>query len=156
MCRYAEAADKGVARAVKAGCKAPLLFFSCKDPKRFPEAGLVSVLGAMKALYVPLETREQVKERAKKVDKLGVFGNAEHVERKLTLARALEAGRIVSRDIGGSDPERMAAPRVEEYVRRAFDGTGVKIEVLQGQSNFEREYPCFAAVNRAASVISRL
>ncbi len=69
--------------------------------------------------------------------------------------RALEAGRIVSRDIGGSDPERMAAPRVEEYVRKAFDGTGVKVEVLQGQSNFEREYPCFAAVNRAASLIPR-
>ena len=37
-------------------------------------------------------------------------------------AQAMETGRIVARDIGGSDPERMAAPRVEEYVREAFKG----------------------------------
>ena len=30
---------------------------------------------------------------------------------KLDLIRALESGRIVSRDLGGSDPERMAPPR---------------------------------------------
>ena len=28
--------------------------------------------------------------------------------------------RYVCRDIGGSDPERMAAPRVEEYLRELF------------------------------------
>ncbi len=44
---------------------------------------------------------------------------------------------------------------MEEYVRETFKNTNVKIEVIQGQSNFEREYPCLAAVNRAASVIPR-
>ena len=44
--------------------------------------------------------------------------------------------------IGGSDPERMAAPKVEEYVREIFDGTNVKIEVIKGQTMFEKEYPC--------------
>lgn len=29
------------------------------------------------------------------------------------------------------------------------------VEVIQGQSTFEKEYPCLAAVNRAASVIPR-
>ena len=43
--------------------------------------------------------------------KLGVFGDAKQVGDKIDFARALEAGRIVSRDIGGSDPERTAAPR---------------------------------------------
>ena len=38
----------------------------------------------------------------------------------LSLAQTFETGRAVSRDIGGSDPERMAAPRVEEYVRELF------------------------------------
>ena len=33
------------------------------------------------------------------------------------------------RDIGGSDPERMAPPRVEEYVREVFKGTNISIEV---------------------------
>ena len=42
-------------------------------------------------------------------------------------ALAIEKGRVVARDIGGSDPERMAAPRVEEYVLEAFKGTKVKV-----------------------------
>ena len=60
---------------------------------------------------VPLEMREQVPERAVKANKLTVFGDESKIGSKIQLAGALEAGRIVSRDIGGSDPERMAAAR---------------------------------------------
>ena len=134
------------------GSKAPLLFFNVA---RYPEAGLVSVLGALKALYVPLEVREQVPDRAEKVKYLGILGDESKIGSKTDLARALEAGRIVSRDIGGSDPERMAAPRVEEYVRKTFEGTGIQIEVVKGQTTFEKEYPCLAAVNRCASTVPR-
>lgn len=35
--------------------------------------------------------------------------------------------RIVSRDIGGSDPERMAAPKVEEYLQEVFTGSGLEV-----------------------------
>lgn len=50
----------------------------------------------------------------------------------------------------------MAAPRVEEYVRSIFkDVPEVKLEVVQGQSTFEKEYPCLAAVNRAAASVPR-
>merc|ERR1712038_1304686 len=49
------------------------------------------------------------------------------------------------------DPERMAAPRVAEYVKEMFKGTAVKVDVMEGQSNFEKNYPCLAAVNRAAN-----
>lgn len=35
--------------------------------------------------------------------------------------------RIVYRDIGGSDPERMAAPAVAEYVQNVFKDTCVKV-----------------------------
>jgi len=31
--------------------------------------------------------------------------------------------RYVCLDIGGSDPERMAAPRVEEYIQELFGGS---------------------------------
>ena len=63
----------------------------------------------------------------------------------------------------------MAAPRVEEYVTQCFAGTKVptsyffklilllfskvSVEVQKGQEFFEREYPCLAAVNRAASTV---
>jgi len=73
----------------------------------------------------------------------------------MDLAKALEAGKVVSRDIGGSDPERMAAPRVEEYIRDEFKGSDVSIEVIKGQTMFEQEYPCLAAVNRCASGVDR-
>lgn len=96
---YHNAADKGLARAISAGCKAPLLVFAPGQGQtcRFPQAAVVSVLGAMKAAFVPLEVREDVPARAKKVDKLGVYGDEKNHGEKMALARALEAGRVVSR-----------------------------------------------------------
>ena len=38
--------------------------------------------------------------------------------------------RYVCQDIGGSDPERMAAPRVEEYIQELFSGsTSVSVSI---------------------------
>lgn len=37
--------------------------------------------------------------------------------------------RFVYRDIGGSDPERMAAPRVAEYVQAVFKDSPVTVSV---------------------------
>ncbi len=37
--------------------------------------------------------------------------------------------RFVYRDIGGSDPERMAAPRVAEYMQAAFKDTPVTVSL---------------------------
>jgi len=145
---FAEAAEKGVKRAIEAGCEAPMLYV--QNTERFPEAETVAMLGALKALYVPLEVREQVPSKATKVKSIGFFDSGKSAE-KLKLAQALEMGRIVSRDIGGSDPERMAAPRIEDYVRKTFENSSVKVEVIEGQETFLKEYPCLAAVNRCAS-----
>lgn len=50
-------------------------------------------------------------------------------ERLVKYARAIELGRIVGRDIGGADPERMAPPRVAEYVQNLFQtSSNVKVE----------------------------
>lgn len=41
--------------------------------------------------------------------------------------------RYVCLDIGGSDPERMAAPRVEEYIQELFGGsTAVSVSISYG------------------------
>merc|ERR1712042_53415 len=150
--RFAEAAATGVKKAVAAGAKHPLLAVKGSLPNMAAEdAQLSALLGALAAVYVPLEMREGVKERATKVSGLGWAGEKKVLEE----ARAIEAGRVVARDIGGSDPERMAAPRVEEYVQEAFKGTKVKVEVMKGQAFFEKEYPCLAAVNRCASQVPR-
>merc|ERR1712013_231538 len=139
-------------KAVAAGAKHPLLAVKgCLPGKTDEDAQLSALLGALAAVYVPLEMREGVKERAVKIAGLGWAGDRKVMEE----ARAIEAGRVVARDIGGSDPERMAAPRVEEYVQEAFKGTKVKVEVMKGQAFFEKEYPCLAAVNRCASQVPR-
>jgi len=72
-------------------------------------------------------------------------------EKLVNYARAIELGRVVGRDIGGSDPERMAPPRVAEYVQDLFQQTSDKVNVVKDLKQIEKDFPLFAAVNRAAS-----
>ncbi|CAH8849980.1 unnamed protein product [Trichobilharzia szidati] len=152
-----DAAVDGMKKLLKIGCKSPLLccgsFVSA--PKEFQWTDrscllLNAVLGAYHALYTPLEVREMVPEKFPKAVRLGVM---EADERLLNTAMAIEEGRIVARDIGGSDPERMAAPKVVEYLENALSGlTGIKMTVEKIDA---KKYPLMAAVNRAASVVPR-
>lgn len=57
--------------------------------------------------------------------------------------------------LGGADPERMAPLRVEEYLAELFCGSNVTMQVISDQDTLLQEYPLFACVNRAASVIPR-
>lgn len=147
--RFADAAVAGVKKALKVGVKKPLLVRAPENT--FPDADLVTLCGALHALYVPIEVREALPEKASKVTHLGFFGAAKTVE----LALALESGRYVARDIGGSDPERMAPPRVEDYVRKVFEGTNVAVDVVSDDKRLVKEYPLFSAVNRCAKGVPR-
>ncbi|KAJ8286176.1 hypothetical protein GJAV_G00035390 [Gymnothorax javanicus] len=168
--RFSDAAGKGIQRAMKAGMKRPLLV--CPPHSAYQNGPLVALLGALQVLYMPLEVREaeakltakQLSEMQKagltpsqhKVEVLGVWAMESDVGQKLVhLAKALEAGRLVCRDIGGSDPERMAAPRVAEYMEAVFKNSPVKVSVLSDRSTFEQEYPCLAAVDRCANTVPR-
>lgn len=150
--RFQDAAEKGIKRAVAAGCKAPVLV--CPNHEKFKLAARVTLLGALHALYTPIEVREARVEKARKVNTLGVLLDGA-VDKELSIARALESGRTVYRDIGGSDPERMAAPRVAEYVESIFKDTCVKVTVISDIAVLEKEYPLLAAVNRAAINVPR-
>lgn len=151
--RFGEAMEKGIKRALQAGCKAPLLAMA--GTEEFSKAKLVTILGAFHAMYVPIEVREDVPAKAAKVEKLGILNEGGSLDNDTKLASAIEEGKGVCRDIGGSDPERMAPLKVEEYVRNALKGTNIKIEVVKGQEDLKKEYPCFAAVDRAASTVPR-
>ena len=64
-----------------------------------------------------------------KVDQLGIYAQSNvDVEALLRNVTAIELGRIVTRDIGGSDPERMAAPNVLTYVTEALKTTVIKVK----------------------------
>ncbi|XP_047475065.1 putative aminopeptidase W07G4.4 isoform X1 [Penaeus chinensis] len=147
--RFADAAASGIKRAIKVGVKRPLLIRA--PDQSFKHADLVTLLGALHALYVPLEIREDVPEKITKIQSLGFLGSDKIVQ----LALALESGRSVARDVGGSDPERMAPPRVEEYVRKVFEGTKVKVDVVSDDAKLVKEYPLFSAVNRCAKGVPR-
>ena len=69
----------------------------------------------------------------------------------------LEKAKAVCRDIQGTDPERMAPPKVEEYVRNLFSDkkSNVKMSVVQGHEKLKKEYPCMAAVDRCANQVER-
>ncbi|KAL3864655.1 hypothetical protein ACJMK2_006319 [Sinanodonta woodiana] len=152
--RFYDAGLKGIKRALSAGCKKPLLVRPIDNS--FPKAGSVATLGALQALYVPLEIREDVPSKAQKVDYMGVWCDDEKtVTEGIKINTALEMGRIVARDIGGSDPERMAAPRVQEYVENIFKDTCIKVDVISDPKIFKKEYPLLAAVNRAAELVQR-
>ncbi|XP_014221946.1 putative aminopeptidase W07G4.4 isoform X1 [Trichogramma pretiosum] len=152
---FKEAAAKGIKRALKAGVKCPLLVLL--PDSRFENVELVTLLGALEALYVPLEVREISAERTHKAKRLGVWSPicATKLQGVVKLAQALESGRYVARDIGGADPERMAAPRVEEYLRQLFHGSRVSVQSICDEPTLLKEYPCLAAVNRGASVTPR-
>ncbi|XP_076849946.1 putative aminopeptidase W07G4.4 [Brachyhypopomus gauderio] len=155
--RFSEAAANGIKRAMKAGMQRPLLV--CPPHNNYEKSTLVAVLGALQALYMPLELREvklSLQSSPHKVAVLGVWVKEQAQGQEImALASALESGRVVYRDIGGSDPERMAAPRVAEYVTEVFRNTCVQVSVRSDVRTLEKEYPCLAAVNRCASTVPR-
>jgi len=157
--RFADAASAGVKKAISIGARSPVI--ASFGSKLYRQANLVTLLAALETTYVPLQVREDVPERKNKVDRLGFFiGQAssdnDADQRLVNYARAVELGRAVGRDIGGGDPERMAPPRVAEYVQELFDkSSGVKVEVVKDKKEFEKNFPLFAAVNRAASSVDR-
>ena len=44
-------------------------------------------------------------------------------------ASGIEFGRLLARDIGGSDPERMSAANTAKYVQEVFQGTSIKVSL---------------------------
>ncbi|XP_063236787.1 putative aminopeptidase W07G4.4 [Bacillus rossius redtenbacheri] len=150
---FAEATSSGVTRALEAGAKAPLLVLP--EHKWFPSCQLASLLGALEALYVPLQLREDVPAKSSKLSKLGVWTRGKDGAEIVKLATALECGRKVARDVGASDPERMSPAKVQEYVEEVFRGSDVKLEVVMDAGRLLKEYPLFSAVDRASRAVER-
>jgi leucyl aminopeptidase len=158
-----EAAKAGIARAVQAGATKPLLFLDdtvATAGADYSEAPLVTLLGALDACYATIQTREFKGEAvAEPVTALGLYVRetaVEEVDAAIAKAVALEKGRRVARDICAGDPERMAPPRVAEYVAAEFAGVpNVKCSVEEGLACIEEKYPLLAAVCRASRPVER-
>lgn len=151
---YFKAAKKAVERVVQAGYSKPLLIIP-SNPK-FKYAELNVLLGALAAIYVPLQFREDVPEKAQRLQTLNVsWTQTEKLAHLIETASSLESGLFIARDIGGGDPERMAPPNVARYVEEAFTSGIIKIEIISDQDRLEKEWPLFGAVNRASRNVAR-
>uniref|UniRef100_A0A1B0FY60 Uncharacterized protein n=1 Tax=Phlebotomus papatasi TaxID=29031 RepID=A0A1B0FY60_PHLPP len=151
--KYAQAAGKAIARAKKAGSDRPVI--ALPRNSQFQHAQLITLLGALEELYLPIQYREEVA-KLDQISCLGVF-NPAGKSATLDLARQIEISRYVARDVGGGDPERMAPPRVVQYVQEFLKKTSTKIScnVISDPVLLVKEYPLFSAVNRAASSVER-
>lgn len=151
---YFRSAKKGVERAVKAGFVKPVVVLP-SSPK-FKNGELSSLLGALAALYVPIQYREASSANASRVKQLYVSSTLQtNLSEIIEKATSLESGLFISRDIGGGDPERMAPPNVAQYVQKAFTSGVIKVEVISDFDKIEQDYPLFGAVNRATRTVPR-
>jgi len=155
--RFEEAAKKGIQKVLKSGKRAPLLLVqdSANLPnKRYSETLLVTLMGALEALYVPIEVREDVPAKKSKIDRLGFSSveikSKEKGEQFTKATKGIEIGRIIARDIGGSDPERMAPLKVAKYVSDLFENSNIKVKISDDRNEFVTDYPLFAAVDRCS------
>ncbi|KAL7053126.1 hypothetical protein AAHC03_025686 [Spirometra sp. Aus1] len=170
-----EAAHKALTMAYKAGAKNILLLIgnmtnAPSDYNQEPWAepkyrNLQALLGALYALYVPLEIRECCKDRASKYEHLyaamafesanGQISRAEatnDLDWAITNAIAIEEGRWVARDICGSDSERMSTANIVEYLKNNTNLSQLITEVLPVE---EAQYPLMAAVDRGNKGVTR-
>lgn len=161
--RVADAAAKGVRRAVAAGATAPCVYLPASVAGAggdFAHALTVALAAALGAVYAPLSVRTFKGEAA--AERVGVVhfaaegvpaGAAAEAAR---VATALELGRRVAKDVGGGDPEVMAPPRCAEYVAREFAGLqGVTVSVEDDAAAIAKAYPLAAAVARASLHVPR-
>ncbi|KAJ2941746.1 hypothetical protein O0L34_g10552 [Tuta absoluta] len=150
-----DAARKGILRALDAGCRKPLVVV--KKCVEFSECELVAILATLEALYNPIQARER--DNTKNYLKIGFHAYEkldEGFEKIVRNAIALERARIVTRDIAGGDPERMAPQRIVDYVKESFrDDANITISVVDDEQILLKDYPLLAAVNRAANQIER-
>ena len=154
--RFSDAAAAALRRARGAGSIRPLLLLSgVPSDAAFAHSLEAALLGGSGALWEPLEARETIgEEKVEPVRALGFVsdGSGEKVAR---LVAAMEEGRRVARDLGGTEPERMAPPRFAEYCEKAFEGSTVKVEVISDQGALQRDYPLLSAVGRASLFVER-
>lgn len=156
--RVGDAAAAGMRRAVKAGAKRPVfLLDSLVDDADYSRALEVGLLAALAALWQPLEAREARGEAAcEPVETVG-FTLPENAD-GAGVARwvdAIERGRRLARDMGGTEPERMAPPRMAALCVEAFEGTPVTVEVVDDPDVLAAEYPLMMGVARASMAVER-
>ncbi|RKP00847.1 hypothetical protein CXG81DRAFT_5608, partial [Caulochytrium protostelioides] len=182
---YADAAGRALARGRAAGMRRPIVFVESplpptsgatarmnaaakarleRDYVRYVE---VALLGMLQEAYTPLQAREwltaqQKADLCQPFKEIGVAMPSGAPEAAfastLRFVDAVERGRALARDVGGSDPERMSPQRCATHIREALAQVAdcpVSYEALTDQATLEQEYPLLTAVTRASDSVPR-
>lgn len=156
--RFADAAAKGIRRARDAGARRIALLVQAPpaDP-RHNHALRVAALGALGALWEPLEAREALGDKAAEpVEHVGIGAlGATFDEADARWVAAADGGLRVAKDLCGTEPERMAPPKFAAYVKQAFRGLPVKVTVVDTPAALNKGYPLLSAVARASVEVAR-
>ena len=152
---FSDAAVRGLTRTLKSGARQPLLMLPSGEniPTQYRNYDLAILLESLHFLYRPLENRKSNNRSTTvrndthaqgKVEAIGFtgFASIKRADDIFHRAQAIECGRAVARDIGGSDPERMSAPMVADYVEELFKGSAIMIKVIRDVKVIEKEFPC--------------
>lgn len=159
--RYGEAAAKGARLARDAGAKRILLVVQVPDrgDERYEHAAVVAALGARGGLWQPLEAREargEAKVEPVKAIGVAVVGEGEPFGKQdASWVVAVDDGLRLSKDLAGTEPERMAPPKFAAHVQAAFRGTGVTVSVIKTPAQLSKSYPLLMAVARASMPVRR-
>lgn len=124
------------------------------DGAAFTHAALVAELFVHQAAYMPLQAREARPPKASPLRHLA-FESIPGFPSPSGAAGAIEAGRILARDIGSADPERMSPPRLAERVCEECKQAGIEVEVIEDEADLLAEYPLLMAVARASMPVTR-
>lgn len=151
-----DAARAGTAAARDAGARRPLLLLEPSIyPRGFERALEVAVLEGLAGLWAPLEAREARGDaEVEPVEALGFVYGGSQADLAEVLS-SLEEGRRLSRDLGGTEPERMAPIGFAEYVRDLLSPAGVQVEILDDVDALKRTYPLLMSVARASLPVPR-
>lgn len=150
---YADAAKSAVLLAKDMGAKAPLVWVQQHDNECYQFAVEVSYLAMCQALWQPLEGREVVgEEKLEPVHSIAIMGLTESQAEELM---AIESGRRLTRDLAGTEPERMSALNFAAYCQQAFAGSAVQVEVVTDIDTLKQEYPMLMAVARSSLTVPR-
>lgn len=117
-------------------------------------------LGLMAEAYEPLQSREaKGHEWFEAIDIVVPLENYETFNIALKNAIAIDSGRLLAKDLGGADPERMTPFKFVDHLladlKELIDTNVLRVHVEKERSVLEREYPLLSAVARASYQVER-
>jgi leucyl aminopeptidase len=149
----AEAAASGVVRAKRAGSVRPAIVLAAEGTGRgFSRRHSVALLGALQALWEPLEAREN-DPAIESVAAVGLLASPGQADAG-TLS-GIECGRRLARDLCGTHAERMTPLAFASYCEESFAGSAVKVTVIDDLGALQSGYPLMMAVARASVAVPR-